>query len=225
MLFSLISLCADIQHEKKIYPLLINHIILGEICQWLQLIHFSHQYNADLTCRIGSTGCNLTVWVSSFWKDSFSTFGSSGLSFQHYSRPYIGIICTRLSCAQGLTLPPCLSASLVKGGAFSVSVFSFWFTRFLLPLWYLLSTNCFTRPAVKVFRLPVKSAGRLFLLAAQLLSVHPNSHSSGLVFPLRYCALFHPLLMLLPVLSENQPLWSSDKTRDAEKINYDSEKN
>lgn len=60
------------------------------------------------------------------------------------------------------------------GGAFSVSVFSFWFTRFLLPLWYLLSTNCFTRPAETVFRLPVKSAGRLFLLAAQLLTVHPE---------------------------------------------------
>lgn len=161
-----------------------------------------------------------SLCVSGFWMDSSSTFGSSGLSFQHYSRPYIGIICTRLSRAQE-TNPSSMSVSeFVEGGTFSVSVFSFWVTRFLLPLWYLLRTNCFTRPAVKVFRL-LKSAGRLFLLAAQLLTVHPNTQQS-IGFPAP--ALFHPLLIHLPVLLENQPQWSSDKTRDAEKINSDSEK-
>lgn len=64
---------------------------------------------------------------------SSSTFGSSGLSLQHYSRPYIGIICTRLSRAQG-TNPFSVSMSVSEfeegaggggGGTFSVSVFIF----------------------------------------------------------------------------------------------------
>lgn len=87
----------------------------------------------------GSPGCDLTVYESPvFWTDSSSTFGSGGLSFQRYSRPYIGIICTRLSRAQG-TNPSSMSVSEFEeggggGGTFSVSVFSFPFTGFLLPL-------------------------------------------------------------------------------------------
>lgn len=48
---------------------------------------------------------------------SSSTFGSSGLSLQHYSRPYIGIICTRLSRAQGTNpFSVSMSVSEFEGG-------------------------------------------------------------------------------------------------------------
>lgn len=60
---------------------------------------------------------------------SSSAFGSSGLSLQRYSRPYIGIICTRLSRAQGAN-PASVSMSVSEfeegvGGVGGLLVFQF----------------------------------------------------------------------------------------------------
>lgn len=57
---------------------------------------------------------------------SSSTFGSSGLSLQHYSRPYIGIICTRLSRAQGTNpFSVSMSVSEFEEGGVVLLVFQF----------------------------------------------------------------------------------------------------